>query len=120
MLKFGKAPFLECSSKGDKRFSAFNARVYKDGLILSIEEFYQYSKVFEDGSTGLHWRAAKGRKPVNIEECRKLYSELWDLYFEQNPNLLDVIKNYTGFSDIFGQEGHCCQAEEIYRIRYQL
>ena len=27
MIKIGEAPFLECSSKGDKRFSAFYARI---------------------------------------------------------------------------------------------
>ena len=52
MIKHGTAPFWECSSKGDKRFSAFYARV--DGR--SIEEQYQAAKIFEDGSTGLTWR----------------------------------------------------------------
>lgn len=117
MIRFGEEPFLECSSKGDKRFSAFYARLKRNAeVIKSIEEWYQYTKVFEDGSTGLDWRQAKGRKAVNQEYCRKVYSHLWDLYFQENPELLDVIKEYKGFSDIFGQEGHACQAEEVYRI----
>lgn len=112
MLKFGTEPFLECSSKGDKRFSAFYAKV--NGK--SIEDHYQSAKIFEDGSTGLHWKDAKGRKPVNLKQCRDLYEYLWHRYFKENPELLDVIKNYNGFSDIFGQEGHVCQAEEVYKI----
>lgn len=112
MLKFGTAPYLECSSKGDKRFSAFYAKVFGK----SIESLYQAHKIFEDGSSDLSWRSAKGRKPVNVEDCRKYYSILWIYYFKTNPELLEVIKKYRGFSDIFGQKGHASQAEEIYRI----
>ena len=119
MLKFGEEPFLECSSKGDKRFSAFYARV-ENGTIRSIEDWYQGFKRFEDGGVGLSWREAKGRVAINQSEARKMYSWLWDVYFRQNPELYDVIKQYRGFSDIFGQEGHACQAEEIYRIRKEM
>lgn len=117
MLRFGDAPYLECSSKGDKRFSAFYARVEVNGVIKSIEDHYQNSKVFEDGSTGLDWRQAKGRIATNQKWCREVYSELWDKYFTIHPELLDVIRQHSGFSDIFGQEGHACQAEELWRIR---
>lgn len=121
MLRFGTEPYLECSSKGDKRFSAFYAKIYDCNLnggkvYRTIEEIYQGSKRFEVEGTGLDWRVAKGKKPLNVEECRVLYSKLWDKYFEENPELLEDIKQYNGFSDIFGQEGHACQAEEIYRI----
>lgn len=112
MLKFGSEPFLECSSKGDKRFSAFYAKV--DGR--SIENIYQGSKIFVDGVSGLGWREAKGKAPINAEYVRELYSHLWDRYFQENPELYEVIKKYNGFSDIFGQSGHACQAEEVYRI----
>lgn len=116
MLRFGDEPYLECSSKGDKRFSAFYARVEYEGVVKSIEDHYQAYKVFEDGSTGLDWRQAKGRTAINAHFCRLFYKRLWDWYFEKNPDLLDVIKEYNGFSDIYGQEGHACQAEEVYRI----
>ena len=79
MIKHGEAPYLECSSRGDKRFSAFYARLKIYGN-KSIEEIYQARKIFEDGSTGLTWRQAKGRKPVNVDEVRRLYSCLWDNY----------------------------------------
>ena len=113
MLKYGQAPFLECSSKGDKRFSAFYAVV--NGR--SIEDQYQAAKVFEDGSTGLSWRQAKGKKAVNQQECSALYAKLWDQYIQEHPELHEALVSSTGVSDMFGQSGHCCQATELWRIR---
>lgn len=116
MIRHGEAPFLECSSRGDKRFSAFYARIQKlNGQ--SIEEVYQSSKIFEDGSTGLTWRQAKGKKAVNQVECNTIYSLLWDAYIEENPHLLDELRRWPGLQDMFGQPGHCCQATELWRIR---
>lgn len=123
MIKHGEAPYLECSSKGDKRFSAFHARLpqylgpKKEAGYWSIEEIYQAAKIFEDGSTGLTWKEAKSKKAVNQEYCNWLYSQLWDEYIEGRPNLLEVLKQASGLSDMFGQEGHCCQATELWRIR---
>ena len=119
MISFGTEPFLECSSKGDKRFSAFNAKIKDEGG-KSIEELYQAFKVFDNDLTGLTWKQAKGKKPVNIEASRLYYSLLWDLYFYENPELQSVVLKYNGFTDIFGQIDHACQAEEIYRIRMAL
>jgi len=116
VIKHGEPPYLECSSRGDKRFSAFHARI-KSIDNKSIEEIYQYSKILEDGSTGLTWKQAKGRKAVNQEECSTIYSLLWDEYIDENPELLAVIKNASGLSDMFGQASHCCQATELWRIR---
>lgn len=113
MIKHGNAPYLECSSKGDKRFSAFYARVGGK----SIEEQYQAFKVFPDGSTGLTWREAKGKHPVNMDDCRKFYSGLWDKYITENPELMIALKKASGVSDTFGQAGHVCQATELWRIR---
>ena len=115
MLRFGEKPFLECSSQGDKRFSAFYARI-RFLQNKSIEELYQGNKIFDGGETGLNWKDAKGRKSTNQEQVHKYYSHYWDLYFQENPELLNVIMKYNGFSDVFGQTGHACQAEEIYRI----
>lgn len=113
MIRHGEAPFRECSSRGDKRFSAFYAQV--NGK--SIEDQYQAAKVFEYGTTGLDWKHAKGRKAVNQEECNALYSRLWDQYIDEHPELLDVLRSSSGLSDRFGQEGHMCQATELWRIR---
>jgi hypothetical protein len=116
MIRHGEPPFLECSSKGDKRFSAFFARL-KQFNYQSIETIYQAAKVFENGDTGLDWQAAKGRRAINQDEVTMLYGALWDLYIEENPELLEVLKKASGLSDIFGQPGHCCQATELWRIR---
>lgn len=118
MIKYGSAPFLECSTKGDRRFSAFCARI--DGCDWkSIEEIYQAAKVFEDGSTGLTWKEAKGRRAVNADELAILYSKLWDEYIDENPRLLEVLRVVSGVSDTFGQRGHVCQATELWRIKCQ-
>jgi hypothetical protein len=116
MVRYGSPPYLECSSKGDVRLSAFSARV-RSYRHRSIEEIYQAAKIFEDGATGLTWKEAKGRRAVNMDEVRLLYSRLWDTYIAENPHLLDVIVGASGLSDIFGQEGNACQASELWRIR---
>lgn len=102
MIKYGLPPFLECSTKGDKRFSVFCAYINgRDGE--NIEEIYQAAKVFDDGSTGLTWKEAKGRIPVNSKEVSELYSRLWDEYIDENPHLLEILKVVDGLSDMFGQ-----------------
>lgn len=116
MITHGRAPFLECSSKGDQRFSAFHARIRRRGG-RSIEEIYQGAKVFADGSTGLSWRQAKGRRATNMAEVVRLYAALWDEFIAENPHLLQVLLQAPGLSDLFGQVGHCCQASELWRIR---
>lgn len=119
MVVFGSQPVLECSSRGDKRFSAFYARLrWRGGK--SIEELYQGYKLFPGMIQGLSVKEAKGKTPINIDQCRAFYSQLWDEYFQENPDLLEVIASYNGFSDIFGQPGRACQAEEIYRIRQSM
>lgn len=113
MVKHGNPPYLECSSAGDKRFSAFWARI--DGE--SIEDVYQAAKVFEDGSTNLHWKQAKGRKAVNAAEVTALYEALWRLYMDRNPELYEVLAAAPGLSDKYGQKGHNCQATVLWKLR---
>lgn len=116
MIRHGSSPYLECSSRGDKRFSAFFANVNGS----SIETQYQAAKIFADGSTGLTWRSAKGRAPTNTQEVQILYAALWDQYISEHPELASVLLAATGVSDIFGQPGHVCQATELWRIRDKL
>jgi hypothetical protein len=110
----GKPPFLECSSAGDKRFSAFYAKL-ADGR--TIEEVYQGAKRFACGSTGLSIREAKGLRPINGPEVRELYARLWDDYINEHPDLLPILQEATGLSDRFGRKGSVCQATELWRIR---
>lgn len=115
MLRFGSPPYLECSGRGDRRFSAFYARPRSlNGR--SIEEAYQASKVFEGGVTGLSWRIAKGLRATNAAECASLYRRWWEEWVREQ-NLLPVLKAASGLSDMFGQSGHVCQAEVLWEIR---
>jgi hypothetical protein len=120
MIKHGEAPYLECSGAGDKRFSARYARIRQYGN-LTIENLYQSSKMFL-GKEGLPVRLniwmAKGKMAINQPECAAFYKRLWEIYIvQENPELLKVLREATGLSDKFGQEGHCCQATELWRIR---
>lgn len=115
MIRHGKAPFLECSSAGDRRFSAFFARIRGRGG-KSIETIYQAAKVFKNGDTGLPIDEAKGFRPVNLAETRALYATLWDEYIAENPKLVPVLTGAKGLSDRFGRHG-VCQATELWRIR---
>lgn len=54
MIKHGEPPYLECSSKGDKRFSAFYARL-KSKDNRPIEDLYQSHKFFGDKLPKLSW-----------------------------------------------------------------
>lgn len=116
MIYHGKAPFIECSSAGDRRFSAMFARIRGRGN-KTIEAIYQGAKVFSCGATGLSIKEAKGKRPINGREIHALYSTLWDEYIQENPHLIAVLREATGLCDRFGQRGHCCQATELWRIK---
>ncbi len=128
MLTVGDPPYLECSTRGDRRFSPFCALVGSS----SIEEAYHAHKILrsprpvlfgERTRTGLSWREAKnlareGWTLENPQECAALYSSLWDSYMRANPDLLPVIVNASGLSDMFGQPSSLvCQVTELWRIR---
>lgn len=113
MIKHGVPPYLECSSRGDKRFSAFHAIVQG----RSIEDWYQSAKIFEDGSTNLSWREAKGRRAVNQEALSVFYETLWRQYLREHQELIVVLKQATGLSDMFGQVGHVCQVTTLWKLR---
>lgn len=116
MIRHGNPPYLECSGRGDKRFSAFYARI-KGRENKSIEQIYQAAKRFPGGLTGLNIQDAKGKHPINYDEVRALYATLWDEYIAENPELVKVLVQASGLSDLFGQHGHVCQATELWRIR---
>lgn len=118
MMTFGKPPFLECSSRGDTRFSAFYARPRSLGG-RSIEEAYQAMKVFPDGSTGLEWRKAKGRYATNMQECQAAYRGWWREWINEQ-NLLPVLKRASGLSDMFGRAGSTCQAQVLWDLRNEV
>jgi hypothetical protein len=114
---------LECSSKGDKRFSAFYAKVTMWGKTDSIENHYQLCKRFNDYKP-VTWKDAKGKQPTHIELNRKQYELkylsqwyklLWLRYLDLNPDLVDYARRYDDFNDMFKGKGKSinCQADVI-------
>jgi hypothetical protein len=116
MKRYGEYPYLECSSSGDCRFSAFFARI-KSLDNRSIEDLYQAFKIFSDGSTGLTWKEAKGRRAVNMKDAHIYYSKLWDMYISENPELMHILMQQSGLQNRYAREGTCNQAQELWRIR---
>ena len=127
---------LECSSRGDKRFSAMCAYVDVHGKNMSIENAYQQAKVFiVDGRMvrPTSWRDVKGKQaplrgltpahaylhPVilDVTYLTDIYGMLWCKYFMRNPDLLAYIEQFDTFSDLFrGKHAYNCQADVIAEI----
>ena len=89
----------EVSSKGDARFSAFNAKL-EDGR--SIEEHYQCDiKGYDVG--GRNWRLGKGKGPMPMHDGRILtrdelwqaYLELWRQWAKGNRYLMRELRKYA-------------------------
>lgn len=111
---------LECSSRGDKRFSALFAKVTIKGRERSIEEFYQDAKRTADGK-----KAGKGRPfdhmidpytgtKLPAAEASNLYKGLWISYFSKNPELAAFAGHFEEFTDMFRSEKtENCQADVI-------
>lgn len=112
---------LECSSKGDKRFSAFFAETSVFNRKNTIENFYQLSKRFgyERPST---WKDAKGRRITHFhiegfdypkEMIGQWYKVLWVKYLDTNPQLVEYAKQFDDYSDKFKGKSKNCQADVI-------
>jgi hypothetical protein len=121
---------LECSSKGDKRFSAFYAQVMVHGLLASIETHYQRVK-FKNKKCHLshtdYEPCKKGEKvdiiliPTKNKNTIELdpkyltpwYKLLWVKYLDTNPVLVEYLKTYDDYSDMFKGKAINCQADVI-------
>lgn len=117
---------LECSSKGNKLFSALYAKVTVNGVIDSIENHYQKSKVFLiDGSlkTYDNWKDAKGKCPIAfkvndfylpIQYGEQYYKLLWYKYLQKNKHLEAILLEYDDYKDSFkSKRAKVCQADVI-------
>lgn len=81
----------ECSSKGDKRFSALFATL-SDGR--TIEEAYQLD-VKGYRSISSSWRDGKGKPALNGKSPDELWTEylaLWRQWANENPSLIAELK----------------------------
>lgn len=107
---------LECSSKGDKRFSAMYAQVKAFGVTDTIENHYQKCK-----RTGTS--ATKGQPVDHIVLIRRKfpatmltawYRMLWIRYLDNNPDLVEYARQFDEFTDMFrGKNTINCQADVI-------
>lgn len=79
----------ECSTKGDKRFSAFCAKM-PDGR--TVEQHYQCDvKGYDTG--GVNWRLGKGKPPLDKQkDLWNEYLKLWKIWAENNPKLLEELR----------------------------
>lgn len=96
---------LECSSKGDKRFSALYAKVTYNGIYDTIEHHYQRAKRKYNGQV-----VKKGEKPDymiinNIKLPTKFltpfYKYLWYIYLIEHKELVEYASSFDSFSDMF-------------------
>lgn len=78
----------ECSTKGDKNFSAFCA-ILSDGR--SIEEHYQCDiKGYQPG--GKNWKLGKGKPALNDTTNLWLeYLKLWVIWSRINPDKIEFL-----------------------------
>lgn len=114
---------LECSSAGDKRFSAFYAKVDLFGKYDTIENHYQSSKIFiVDGQMqGLD--KPKGKRPacmvirnsfIDVKYLTPFYRLLWFIYLDNNPDLVTYLSRFDNFTDKFaGKKVVNSQADAI-------
>lgn len=110
---------LECSSKGDKRYSAFFAWVKLYGKTANIETHYQNCKKFNDPTI----TKVKGQQPdyivINGKELDKkyltpFYKLLWVKYLDEHPELVEYASQFDDFHDIFkGKNTINCQADVV-------
>ena len=115
MIKHGQEPYLECSTKGDRRFSAFWASP-KSLKGRSIEQAYQAMKIHPDGTSGHGWTYVKGKRAVNMGECQTAYKQWWKEWVE-DQELMPVLLAASGLSDMFGRRGTVCQATVLWEMR---
>ena len=108
---------LECSSVGDKRFSAFYAHTSFFGKVDSIENIYQSVKRDMNGN-----KCGKGKKVDHIiingkrlspSYLTPFYIMLWVKYLDNNKELVTYADKFDTFTDKF--RGKCinCQADII-------
>lgn len=109
---------LECSSRGNKKFSALYAKVNVFGKTDTIENHYQSCKKFNT-----YIGNSKGKYPDYIilgklklspEYLSQYYDILWIIYLDEHPKLVEYAKQFDDFSDMFKSKNSiCCQADTI-------
>lgn len=87
----------ECSTAGDRRFSALVATL-ADGR--TIEQAYQLD-VKGYRAQGSDWRLGKGRPPLTKVDLWPAYLDLWRQWAEENPALMHELAKHRLLTDKF-------------------
>lgn len=109
---------LECSSAGDRRFSAFYAYVDVNGFSAPIEYHYQsckkniYGLSAPKGAHVDHIIIINGKK---LPACflTPFYKLLWVKYLDAHPELVAYARKFDSFSDRYRGKSINCQADVI-------
>lgn len=122
---------LECHSRGNLNFSPFGANVRIGNVTKTIEDWYQGSKLKEDGTYCTDWKDGKGVKAVHYnlngvvfentseEVGINVLTALWIIYLERNPLLVYELNLYDEFHDMFDKDSSpLSQASMLKRIRF--
>jgi len=109
---------LECSSKGDKRFSAMFAKVEVFGVLDTIENHYQSCKRDAVGNPVKKGQPVDHmvllRRKLPPEMLTQWYKLLWIKYLRQHPKLVTYAAQFDEFTDAFrGKNTVNCQADVI-------
>lgn len=111
MLVLNLNKTYECSSRGDKRFSALYALLPDKH---TIEWHYQ---VRIKGYNSIKEGKGKRGRIYDLATQRWKYIELWRTYLEANPNLFKVLHNLRKqgyiFTDTFARGAAISQAEAL-------
>lgn len=97
---------LECSARGDRRFSSSHVKLKINGTEKTIESWYHDSKRDKDGvpvSRGAPYEYLidpfTGDKLTTPDEYADMYSGLWIAYLSHNPDLVQYASKFSIFKD---------------------
>lgn len=117
---------LECSSKGDIRFSAFYAKVECLGKIDTIENHYQNAKRAEDGSyvtkgsythhfvLNINYKDISREFIFDAKYLTAFYKMLWVKYLDNHKTYVEYAATFDDYHDMFkGKNTINCQTDVI-------
>lgn len=126
---------LECSSKGDKRYSSMYAKITVFDKYDTIENHYQLSKVFIYNGVEVYPKTPKEAKRMqfskyftligfkvngilySVEYLSVWYKSLWYKYLYCNKHLIDNARQYSTFTDCFRNKNTVnCQADVVHQV----
>jgi hypothetical protein len=123
---------LECSTCGDLRFSAYGAKIEAFKCLDIIEFHYFLAKGFDniqrpeynsswltkktyvDKVKGKPWDyMILGNSRYDSDLIFQWYHMLWIRYLDLNPELVEYLKLFDDYNDVFKGKSRACQADSI-------